>query len=203
MYFTQKMKKELINKVLKENYNLYAIKLRSGIYTENAEELQTLVNLMFEAWKRIVMSRSWGYLKNYDGIIKRLLFTYSPEKGGYEPYFYLLCLRKRKNYKVDEEYKIRIEEEKLKMQTYIKWFSAWATALKLCTSTSVGFSLVELDRLEKLLAEYFTNEKYTLVPLLEETRKELLKIASGNGTHKLVSFHGICRYKNRHVSVER
>ena len=71
----------------------------------------------------------------------------------------------------------------------------------MCTQVSVDFSLVELENLESLLTEFCTNEKYTLFPLIDEAKKVLLKKASGDGKHKLVSFHGI--FKNRHVSVER
>ena len=201
MYFTNKMQNEILRKIKKGNYDLYAIKLRTGICEDNQEELEQIVNIMFKAWKRIVSSKSRGYLKNYDGIIRRLLFSYSEEKHGFEPYFYLLCLRKKNLYQIDEEYKLRIEKEKLRIQTYIKWFSAWANALKLCTPVSVGFSLVELENLEKVIGEFCTNEKYCLIPLIEEAKKELLKKASGNGKHKLVTFHGILH--DRQLSVER
>lgn len=201
MYFTKKMQNDIAKKVLSRNYNLYAIKLGTGVYTEDAAELEQLVDLMFAAWRKIVISRSRGYMKNYDGVIKRLFFRYVKEKGGYEPYFYLLCLRKKKELKVDEEYKIRIEEEKLRIQTYIKWFSAWANALKLCTQVSVNFSLVELENLETIIGKFCTNEKYTLQPLIDEAKRELLKKASGNKKHKLVSFHGV--FNNRQLSVER
>ena len=201
MYFTNKMQKDILRKIKSGNYDLYAIKLSIGIYENDPAELEQLVNLMFIAWKRIVISRSRGYLRNYDGIIKRLLFNYSKEKGGFEPYFYLLCIREKKIYQIDEEYKIKIEKEKLRIQTYIKWFSAWANALKICTPVAVRFSLVELENLEKVISEFCTNEKYTLLPLLDEAKRELLKKVSGNGKHKLVTFHGI--FHEQTMSQER
>lgn len=201
MYFTKQMQSEIKHKIQKGNYDLYAIKLKVGVYEDNEEELAQLVDMMFKAWKRMVMYKSRNYLRNYEGIIKRLFFEYSQEKGGYQPFFYLLCIKKKAIYTNDEEYKIRIEKEKLRIQTYIKWFSSWSITLKMCTSVSVGFSLVELENIEKILSEFCTNEKYTLLPLIEETKRELLKKASGDGKHKLVSFHGI--FKNRQLSVGR
>ena len=201
MYFTNRMQNDIKRKLIKGNYELYAIKLRPGVYEDNEDDLSQLVDLMFAAWKRMVMYKSRNYLRHYDGIIKRLFFEYSEEKSGFEPFFYLLCLKKKKIFSVEEEYKIRIEKEKLRMQTYIKWFSSWATTLKLCTPVTVGFSLVELECLEKVLGEFCTNEKYSLLTLVDEAKRELLKKASGNGKHKLVSFHGILR--NRQLSVER
>lgn len=201
MYFTNKMQKNILRKIKTGNYDLYAIKLYIGIHDTDPVELEQLVNLMFIAWKRIVSMRNRGYMKNYDGMIKRLLFDFSEEKGGFEPFFYLLCVRRKNIYQVDEQYKVRIEKEKLRIQTYIKWFSAWANALKLCSPVSVGFSLVELENLEKVIGEFCTNEKYTLLPLVDEAKRELLKEASGNGKHKLVTFHGI--FHDRQLSVER
>lgn len=200
MYFSRSLKNEIKEKILKQNYDLYAIKLNVGVYEQNEEYLQQLVDTMFMAWKKIIMNRNKNYIRNYDGIIRRLFFEYSEEKGGFQPFFYLLCIRKRKEYSDEEKYKIRIEKEKLKIQTYIKWFSSWASALKLCTPVAVDFSLVDIENLENILSEYCTNEKYTLYPLLENAKRELLKRVSGNGNHKLVSFHGL--FKNRHVSVE-
>lgn len=201
MYFGQKLKREINRKINTGSYDVYAVKLRTGVLSDSQEELSEIVEIMFRAWKNIAVSRSRGYLKNYDGIIRRLFFSYSAENDSFEPYFYLLCVRKKNIHKIDDEWKVKIEREKLRVQTYIKWFSAWAKALKLCTNVSAGFSLVEIEDLENILSEFCTNEKYTLLPLIDEAKKEMLKQASGNGRHKLVTFHGI--FHDRHVSVER
>ena len=153
--------------------------------------------------KFMIMNKNKNYLKNYDGIIKRLFFNWSEQKKGFEPFFYLICIRKQPVYSSEEEYRINIENERIKVQTYIKWFSSWASALKSCTPVSVSFSLVELDNIEKVFGEFFTNEKYTLFSLIDDTKRAILKKASGDGFHKLVSFNGVFRKMNRHVSVER
>ena len=197
------MQRDFLRKIKSGNYTVYAIKLKVGMFEDTEPELSQIVDVMFLAWKRLVASKSRGYLKNYDGIIRRLFFERQKETGLFSPFFYLLCVRKKRIYAFDEEYKIRIEEEKLRIQTYIKWFSAWASALKVCGNGTVGFSIVELERLERVLGEFCTNEKYTLFSLVDEAKRELLKKAAGNGKHKLVSYHGIFRTMNRQVSVER
>lgn len=203
MYFTKRMQKEFLKKIKSGNYTVYSIKLKVGMFEDTEQELSQIVDVMFLAWKRLVASKSRGYLKNYDGIIRRLFFEKQKDTGLFSPFFYLLCVRKRRLYSFDEEYKIRIEEEKLRIQTYIKWFSAWASALKVCGNGMVGFSIVELENLERVLGEFCTNEKYTLFSLVDEVKRNLLKMASGNGKHKLVSYHGIFRSMNRQQTVER
>ena len=203
MYFTKSMQRDFLRKIKSGNYTVDAIKLKVGMFEDTEPELSQIVDVMFLAWKRLVVSKSRGYLKNYDGIIRRLFFERQKETGLFSPFFYLLCVRKKRVYAFDEEYKIRIEEEKLRIQTYIKWFSAWASVLKLCGNGTVAFSLVELENLERVLGEFCTNEKYTLFSLVDEAKRELLKKASGNGKHKLVSYHGIFRAMSRQVSVER
>jgi len=189
---------------LHKDENLFAVKLKVGVFDNDAEELSRLVEMMFNAWKRMCSSYRWnGYLKNYDGICKRLFFEYDGNTGLFSPFFYLLCIRKKVPVSESEEYLQMIENEKLRVQTYIKWFSSWARTLKICSPVSVDFSLVELESLERVLSEFCTNEKYTLLPLIDEVKKSLLKKASGNGRHKLVSFQGIFKDMNRRLTVER
>lgn len=201
MYFTNRTKKELLLRVKKDDYDVYAIKLRTGVFENDEIELSQVVDAMFRAWRKMVMYKSKNYMRAYDGFIRRLFFEYQEDTDLFSPIFYLIGIRKKTNFIETDSYKILLEKEKLRMQTYIKWFSSWSLTLKVCTQVSVDFSLVELENLESLLTEFCTNEKYTLFPLIDEAKKVLLKKASGDGKHKLVSFHGI--FKNRHVSVER
>lgn len=203
MYFTNRMTKKIVQLVKTKNYDVYAIKLKIGIADIDEKNLEELVDAMFRAWGKMRRDKNKNYLKFYDGIIKRLFFKYSEKDNTFEPFFYLLCLRKKIDYEETEAYKIRILNEKIRVQTYIRWFSTWASALKMCSPVSVGFSLVELENLEKVLEEFCTNEKYTLFPLIDEAKRSFLKKASGDGKHKLVTFGGIFKDMNRQMSVER
>lgn len=203
MYFTKEFRKSVCNKILGNNYEAYVVKLRTGIYSDDAEEMARIVDAMFVAWHKIIRERNKNYLKNYRGLMKRLVFEYKEETGCFSPIFYLFCIRKFTDLPAQEEYRNRIAIEKIKVQTYIKWFSTWASAVKMCSPVSVGFSLVELENLERVLGEFCTNEKYTLFPLIDEAKRALLKKASGDGKHKLVTFGGIFKEMNRQMSVER
>ena len=204
MYFSKYMQKRILNLVASKDYSVYMIKLKTGVYSNDKEELADYVEKMFIAWGRILRNKNKNYLRNYSGIMRRLLFEYSESKGAYEPFFYLFCLRKKPVYDAaEEEYKIRIQSEVIRVQTYIKWFSSWASALRVCTPTSVCFNLVDIENVEAALSEFCTNEKYTLLPLVEEAKYELLKKASGEGRHKLVGFTGVFNELNRQLSVER
>ncbi|MCR5252609.1 MAG: hypothetical protein K6C98_02715 [Treponema sp.] len=203
MYLNKRMQKMILNLIQKKNYSVYVIKLKTGVYSNDEAELADYVDKMFIAWGRIVRNKNKNYLRNYSGIMRRLFFEYSESKGGYEPFFYLFCLREKSILNTEEEYKKIIEMEKIRVQTYIKWFSSWASALRICTPVSVSFSLVEIENIEAVLSKFCTNEKYTLLPLIEEAKKELLKRAAGNGRHKLFNFSGVFIDLNRQLSVER
>lgn len=203
MYFSKNMRKKLIKMIESKQYKIYELKLCVGVFIEDEDELKNIINKMFAAWRKIVCSRSRGYISHFDGILRRLFFEYSEAQNAFNPYFHLICVKKQDELSEDEEYKIRLDEEILRLTTYIKWLSAWVTALKMCTDVSVGFSVLDLEMLEKSLSKFCTNEKYSALAILDEARKEILKRACG--THRLVSFHGIFseKYMNRHVSVER
>ena len=201
MYFSKTLRNNMMKKIIAGTYKVYDLKLRVGVSIEDEYELRKIVDTMFIAWRKIVCSRNRGYIKNFDGILRRLFFEWSEEQNGLCPYFHLICVQKRKILSEDEEYKIHLEEEKLRIATYVKWLSAWVSALKLCTDVSVGFTVLDLEGLEKSLAEFCTNEKYSVLAIIDEAKKEVLKRACGD--HHLVSFHGIFREMNRHMSVER
>lgn len=203
MYFTKEFRKAVFNKILKNEYEVYAIKLRTGLFSDDEEELVKIIDAMFVAWHRMTREKNKNYIRNYKGLIKRLVFEYKKETDSFSPIFYLFCVRKKLDLPAQEEYKNRVVVEKIKVQTYIRWFSTWASALKMCSPVSVGFSLVELENLEKVLGEFCTNEKYTLFPLIDEAKRSLLKKASGDGKHKLVTFGGIFKNMNRQMTVER
>lgn len=201
MYFSKKTQQEIKRKIERKKCKVFAIKLYSGVFTDDEDELKDLVDTMFVAWKKIVSSRSYGFIRNFDGILRRLFFDWSEEKGGFSSYFYLVCVQRQEELSENEEYEIKLAEEKLRLYTYVRWLSSWVTALKLCTDVSVGFSVVDLENLEAVLSNFCTNEKYALLGMIDEAKKKILKDACGN--HRLVSFHGIFRELNRHVSVER
>ena len=199
MYFSKRKMKLLANKVISEKYRVYSIKLSAGFVTEDS--LTEFVDTMFVAWRKIVCTRNRSYIRNFCGILRRFFIDYDEASGQYEPYFYLICAREQKIAVESERYKVQFEEEKLRIATYVKWLSAWVSALKLCTDVSVGFTVLDLEGLEKLLAEFCTNEKYSVLAIIDEAKKEVLKRACGK--HHLVSFHGIFRDVNRHMSVVR
>ena len=199
MYFSKKKMRHFQNLIVAGNYKIYELKLSAGFVKADSDSIAAFIDTMFSAWRKIVCSRNRGYIKNFDGILRRLFFDYDEQTESFKPYFHLICIRKNKIIAEFEEYKIRLEEEKLKISTYVKWLSAWVTALKLCTDVDVGFSVLDLEGLEKSLGEFCTNEKYSLLAVLDETKKELLKRTCGN--HKLVSYHGI--FHDRHMTVER
>lgn len=202
MYFSKRMQKNLIKKIVSGDYIIYELKLSAGVYVCDEEELRQVIDTMFIAWRKIVSSRSTGFIRRFDGIIRRLFFEWSEDEKGWNPYFHLICVQKRKVLSAEEEYKLRLDEEKLRLSTYIKWLSAWVTALKLCTDVAVGFSILDLKGLEKSLADFCTNEKYSVLVLVDELKE---KLKSACGKHRLVSFHGIFRNldADRHMSVER
>ncbi len=72
-------------------------------------------------------------------------------------------------------------------------------AVKQCANVSVGFSLVDIENMESVLNEFFTDEKYTLFTLLDEAKRELLKKAAGDGKHKLTTLHGTFRKQEREI----
>lgn len=197
MYFTKRLKSSVARKIQSEHYDVYAIKLKADSFADDADELAEIVDRMFSAWRKMTSCRWGGYLKNYEGIIRRLFFA--EESGRFSPFFYLICVRKRNLLTAREEYLKRVEAEKLKIRAYIKWFSAWAMAVKQCANVSVGFSLVDIENMESVLNEFFTDEKYTLFALLDEAKRELLKKAAGDGKHKLTTLHGTFRKQEREV----
>lgn len=184
-----------------ENFRCFELKLGAGLVPE--ESLADFIDTMFVAWRKIVSSRSTGYIKNFDGILRRFFIDFDSDSGKYKPYFYLVCVQTKKIIDEEEVYKLKLAEEKLRISVYIKWLSSWVTALKLCTDVSVDFSVLDLEALEAALANFCTNEKYSLPGKIGEAKKLILKNACSN--HRLVSFHGIFRtmMRNRHVSVER
>ena len=183
-------------------YDLYEIKLRLGIYEQDYEQLKLYVDKMFEAWRYITNKKYSSFLKNYAGIVKRFFLDYSKERGGVEPYFYLLCLRERKDFDVTEEYKRKIEEVKLQNDTNTRWFTAWGNAIKTCLPISVSINhLEEKEAIENEINVFCTNERYTLNPIVDDEKKELLKNVCGSGRHNLVTFLGKFKELNRQLSV--
>lgn len=201
MYFSRQRIKMLKQMIQDGKYQAYEVKLNIGCIKE--ESLSDFIDTMFVAWRRIVSSRSRGYIRNFDGILRRLFIEYNAMTGLYTPYFHLICVKKKQFVAESEKYKTQLDEEILRISTYIKWLSAWVTALKFCAEAPVDFSILDIECLEKTLSVFCTNEKYSVRAILDEARKEILKRACG--THRLVSFHGIFseKYMNRHVSVER
>ena len=197
MYFSKRKMKSHANKIVSGKYMVYSIRLSAGFVS--GDFLSEFVDTMFVAWRKIVCTRNRSYIRNFCGILRRFFIDYDEESRQYEPYFYLICTREQKIAIESERYKIQFEEEKLRIATYVKWLSAWVSALKLCTDVSVGFTVLDLEGLEKSLAEFCTNEKYSVLAIIDEMKKELLKRACGN--HKLVSYHGI--FHDRHMSVGR
>ena len=210
-----KINRELRDLDLKENLKAkteLCEKAEALTLEESVVEAFRSLQALHDKWREIgpvpndQKEEIWDRFKAATTIINKKhqdFFEKQKDTGLFSPFFYLLCVRKRRLYAFDEEYKIRIEEEKLRIQTYIKWFSAWASALKVCGNGTVGFSIVELENLERVLGEFCTSEKYTLFSLVDEAKRNLLKMASGNGKHKLVSYHGIFRSMNRQLTVER
>lgn len=210
MYFSKKVQSSFFKAAGKEQYKAFEAKLFTGLFSEDENELKEIVDAMFAAWRKIVCSRSGGLVRNFDGMLRRLCFGYSEKDGGFYPYFHLIFIqdiqRLDKRLKVscdDDEYKLKLADEKLRISVYIKWLSAWVTALKLCTDVSVDFSVLDLEALESSLSAFCTNEKYCLLGMIDEAKRQILKNACSS--HRLVSFHGIFRKMmiNRHVSVER
>ena len=76
MYFTNRTKNELSLRVKKDDYDVYAIKLRTGVFENNEIELSQVVDAMFRAWRKMVMYKSKKYMRDYDGFIRRLYFEY-------------------------------------------------------------------------------------------------------------------------------
>lgn len=201
MYFSKRMQGKLIKRIVAENYRVYDLRLNVGVFAEDGHELKIIVDTMFGAWRKIVCSRSRGIIRKFDGIMRRLFFEWSETQDGWTPYFRLICVQRQKLISEEEEYKIRLEEEKLRLSIYIKWLSSWVTALKLCTDVSVGFSVLDFDELEKALFDFCANEKYPIETSVDEAKANILKYVCGN--HHLVSFHGVFREMARHVSVGR
>ena len=195
MYFTKKLKSNVIRKIQSKHYDVFAIKLKIANDGATVEELEKNVDYMFEAWRKLARGRCDGYMKNYEGIIRRLFFA--EESGQFSPFFYLLCARWKPPRQ--EVYQDGIDKEILKMGAYIKWFSAWARTVKQCANVSVDFSLVDIENMESVLNEFFTDEKYTLFALLDEAKRQLLKKAAGDGKHKLATLHGTFRKQEREI----
>lgn len=193
--------RKLLKLSAEKKFRCFELKLSVGLVPE--ESLADFIDTMFIAWRKIVSSRSTGYIKNFDGILRRFFIDFDSESGNYKPYFYLICIQTKKVFAEEELYKARLAEEKLRISVYIKWLSAWVTALKLCTDVSVDFSVLDLESLEAALENFCTNEKYSLLGKIGEAKRLILKNACTN--HRLVSFHGVFRkmMMNRHVSVER
>ena len=201
MYFSKGMQRNLIKRIVAENYKVYDLRLNVGVFVEDGYELKIIVDTMFRAWLKIVCSRSRGIIRKFDGIMRRLFFEWSETQAGWSPYFRLICVQRQKLLSEEEEYKSRLEEETLRISTYIKWLSSWVTALKLCTDVSVGFSVLALDELEKSVFEFCANEKYPIGASVDKAKANILKYVCGN--HHLVSFHGVFREMAWHVSVGR
>ncbi len=184
-----------------ENFRWFELKLSVGLVPE--ESLADFIDTMFVAWRKIVSSRSTGYIKNFDGILRRFFIDFDSDSGKYKPYFYLICVQTKKIIAEEELYKLNLAEEKLRISVYIKWLSSWVTALKLCTDVSVDFSVLDLEAIEAALSKFCTNEKYSLLGKIDEKKRLILKNACSG--HRLVSFHGIFRemMRDRHVAVER
>lgn len=201
MYFSKKMQRNLIRKIKEENCRAYDLRLRTGVSAEDGQELKAIIDTMFRAWRKIVCSRSRGIIRKFDGIMRRLFLEWSEAQNGWEPYFRLICVQKQKLLQENEEYKIRLEEETLRISAYIKWLSAWVTALKLCTDVSVEFSVLDVEQIEEAVFDFCTNGKYPVVQSVDEAQEDMLaRVCSG---HHLVSFHGMFREMNRHMSVGR
>ena len=201
MYFSKRRKALLKKAIISGCYKVFDVRLSVGEF--GADGLESIVDTMFAAWRKVTASRSRGYLRNFDGILRRFFLSYDAVRGLYKPYFHLLCVRRERQASETERYKIQLEEERLRLLAYIKWLSSWVSVMKLCTSVGVDFSVVELDALDAVLADFCSNEKYAARALLDEMRQTLCKRVCER--HRLVSFHGIFRDAelNRHVSVER
>ncbi|MBQ8678353.1 MAG: hypothetical protein IJ530_01155 [Treponema sp.] len=200
MYFSKNKKSLFLKKLRHEGFSVYEIKLYGGDADDEAD-LKWLIDRMFSAWRTIICSRNRGYVRQFRGIMRRLFVEFDKAAGVYRPYFHLLCIRERNPGMSDDDWRLMLGEEKLRVQTYIKWLSAWASALKLCTDVRVDFSLVELERIETVLGSFFTNEKYSAFVLLDDMKRQVIRRSCG--VHHLVSFHGIFKEMNRQVSVER
>lgn len=200
MYFSKTKKSMFLKKIRSERFCVYEIKLYAG-ECDCEEDLRWMIERMFTAWRTIVFSRNRGYMKQFAGIMRRLFIDFDGASGMYRPYFYLVCIRGRKPMASDDSWEVMLDEEKIRIMTYIKWLSAWVRALRQCTDVKVDFSLVELEGLEALVNNFFTNEKYSFLAVIDELKKQVLRRVCGE--HHLVSFHGVFRELNRHVSVER
>lgn len=200
MYFSKNKKSLFGKKIRRGCFSVYELKLFAGD-AEEETELKWMIDRMFTAWRTIICSRNRGYVRQFVGIMRRLFIDFDETDGVYRPYFYLVCIRNRRPETVDDSWQIMLGEEKLKILTYIKWLSAWVTALKRCTDVKVDFLALEPAMIDAALDVFFTNEKYSIFSLLDDAKKQIIRRACGE--HHLVSFHGGFREMNRQMTVER
>lgn len=124
MYFSKKVKNKIKDKINKDNYLVFKIKLSVGKYLES--EIENGIDILFKCYREFSCSKNISAIRKFDGLIRKFLVE-KDDNDFYEPYFLLLTVKKQPYYLDDEFYKILILKEYLKFKWTVSWISCTKT----------------------------------------------------------------------------
>ena len=192
LYFSKRLKKKFEEILLEKDLQIFVVKLNSLEYPE--EEIESLIQTMFAAWKRIVDNRQ-GAIGRYKGIMRRFFVEYDKEKKMYRGYMYLICIR---------NISLNWEEYKVWLRAHVSWLTAWCSAMGFYSDEIVPKveGITDEGLILKILNNFFWDKKYSFNSELEERQEKMLKDYLLK--HQCIGFSGVFRKALRNLkTIER
>lgn len=189
MYFSKNLKNKIKDKIIKDDYLVFKIKLSAGKYLES--EIKNGIDILFKCYREFSCSKNVSAIRKFDGLIRRF-FIKKYDNNFYEPYFLLFAIKKRPYYFDDEFYKILILKESL----MFKWNISWISCTKMENEDNFYFEMLYSKSDINDFVEYICANNVLFEKKIKDEK------------HRKIGFYGILgfimhEYKQmRHVAHE-